>query len=208
VRNSSSIPGLWLRRKLDFFSATTGSQILEFAIVLPLLMVLVVGIFDFGTAFNVKQKIVNVTREGARVASNQPTNDLWPPGVVGTCAAPTSVCAVRDAVDNALITNKMADCGLSTANASLTPGTLIWTFNPAGCAGPMTLTINRGLVVANVNLQATPPFQANYNIEMTQITLSYPYQWTFNRVIPLLVSSASYPGASQLQSVAVMQNLN
>jgi hypothetical protein len=192
-------------RILDFFSAATGSQIVEFAIALPLLMVLVVGIFDFGTAFNVKQKIVNVAREGARVASNQPTNDLWPPGVIGTCAAPTSVCAIRDAVDSALVTNKIKDCGLAAANAAPT-GNLAWKFTPAGCAGPMTLTIERGITYPAT--LPNPPFQQAYTIEATRVTLSYPYQWTFNRVVKILVSSANYSATSQLSSVAVMQNLN
>jgi TadE-like protein len=204
-RHSPTVSAERRSRRLDFFYATAGSQIVEFAISLPLLMVLVVGIFDFGTAFNVKQKIVNVTREGARVASNQPTNDLWPPGVVGACAAPTSVCAIRDAVDNALVTNKIKDCGLAAANAT-SLGNLGWKFTPAGCAGPMTLTIERGITYS-ASLP-NPPFQQAYTIEATRVTLSYPYQWSFNRVVKILVSSANYAATTQLSSVAVMQNLN
>jgi len=40
-----------------------------------LLIVVVVGIFDFGEAFNVKQKLNGAAR-GARFASSLPTNDL------------------------------------------------------------------------------------------------------------------------------------
>jgi len=200
--NRSSLSGF--RCRLDSLSNTSGSQIVEFAIALPLLMVLVVGIFDFGTAFNVKQKIVNVAREGARVASNQPTNDLWPPVAVAGCAAPKSVCAIRDAVDNSLVSNKVKDCGLAAATATAS-GSLAWTFSPGGCAGPMTLIIERGVTYpATLN----PPFQSAYTIEATRVTLTYPYQWTFNRVVQLLVSGANYPATSQLKSVAVMQNLN
>ncbi len=191
--------------KSNFLFATLGSQIVELAIALPLLMVLVVGIFDFGTAFNLKQKLVNVTREGARVATNQPTNDLWPPGVIGACAAPTSVCAIRDAVDNALVSSKVKDCGLATTNAAAA-GNLTWTFSPVGCTGTMTLKIERGVVLPPVALAA--PFQPAYVIEATRVTLNYPYQWSFNRVIQLLISGANYPAATQLNSVAVMQNLN
>jgi Flp pilus assembly protein TadG len=176
----------------------------EFAIALPLLMVLVVGIFDFGTAFNVKQKIVNAAREGARVASSQSTTGLNPP-LVSSCAAPTSVCAIRDAVDRALVTSKVKDCGLSATNAT-TSGPLVWTFSPGGCAGPMTLKIERG-VTYNATLP-NPPFQAAYTIEATRVTLNYPYQWTFNRVVQLMISGANYAATSQLTSVSVMQNLN
>lgn len=182
----------------------TGSQIVEFAIALPLLMVLVVGIFDFGTAFNIKQKLVNASLEGARVASNQPTRDL---SLAGACAAPTSVCAIRDAVDNVLVTSKVKDCGLSSAGA-VSAGPLAWTFSPAGCVGPMTLKIERGVVLPAIALP-NPPFPPTfYRIEATRVTLTYPYQWTFNRVIQLLVSGANYPASSQLTTVTVMQNLN
>ncbi len=43
-----------------------GSQIAEFAVALPLLLIMVVGIFDFGNAYNIKQKVTNIARE-ARV---------------------------------------------------------------------------------------------------------------------------------------------
>jgi len=36
-----------------------GSQMVEFAVTLPLLMVFVVGIFDFSGAFTLKQKLTN-----------------------------------------------------------------------------------------------------------------------------------------------------
>ncbi len=42
-----------------------GVAIAEFAVSLPLLLVIAVGIFDFGGAFNVKQKLDNAVR-GAR----------------------------------------------------------------------------------------------------------------------------------------------
>ena len=80
----------------ELFADTSGSQMLEFAVALPLLVVFVVGIFDFGEAFNTKQKLTNITREGARFASDLPTNDL---DAIGT---PASVTAIRDLVDSHL----------------------------------------------------------------------------------------------------------
>ena len=43
-----------------------GSELLEFALVVPLLLVFVVGIVDFGSAYNLKQQLNNAAREGAR----------------------------------------------------------------------------------------------------------------------------------------------
>src|SRR5271166_3118083 len=53
-----------------------GSALLEFAISLPLLVVFVVGIYDFSGAFNQKQKIGQAAQEGAIVAGSQPMTDI------------------------------------------------------------------------------------------------------------------------------------
>ena len=53
-----------------------GSALLEFAISLPLLVVFVVGIYDFSGAFNQKQKIGQAAQEGAIVAGAQPMSDI------------------------------------------------------------------------------------------------------------------------------------
>lgn len=45
-----------------------GQSLVEMAVVLPILLALVVGIFEFGRAWNVHQVLVNAAREGARKA--------------------------------------------------------------------------------------------------------------------------------------------
>ena len=192
--------------KLGFakLGGSEGAEILEFAISLPLLLVVVVGVFDFGTAFTVKQKLGNTALQGARVASNQPTADL---SLAGGCNAPASICSVRDVVDKNLVASALNDCGLATANG--VPGAaLTWTFTTTGtCAGPLTLTIERGYTYTAA-LPSPPFFAALYTIEATRLTLNYPYRWQFNRVAPLVAPGANYPAVSQINSVAIMQNLN
>lgn len=48
----------------------------EFALILPLLVILVTGIFEFGIAFNRAQAIEAAAREGARLASLSSTGLL------------------------------------------------------------------------------------------------------------------------------------
>jgi Flp pilus assembly protein TadG len=171
-----------------------------------LLLVVAVGVFDFGAAFTVKQKLGNVALQAARVASNQPTADL---SLAAGCGAPASICSVRDVVENNLVASRLNDCGLGTVNGAGS-GPLSWTFIAnAGCGGTLTLKIERGYVYT-ATLPA-PPFQAGaYTIEGTRVTLSYPYTWQlFNRVAPLIASGANYlQPTTQINSVAVMQNLN
>jgi len=48
---------------------------IEMAITMPLLLLLSIGVFEFGRAFQCWQVLTNATREGARVASLPGTSD-------------------------------------------------------------------------------------------------------------------------------------
>jgi len=53
-----------------------GQSLVEMALVLPLLLLLVAGIIDFGRAYNNYIIITNAAREGARAASHFPNNPV------------------------------------------------------------------------------------------------------------------------------------
>lgn len=187
----------WSLRELRLLRTdSAGSQIVEFAVALPLLLVMVVGIFDFGNAFNLKQKLTNVTRDAARVGAGQPTSDL-------TNTPPASVLALRDIVTNYLQNAKVNDCSLGSATATNAGAPWKWSFTSA-CpqGGNLVVTVNRGNVFTSTLTTAGFPLE----ITSTEVTISYPYTWQFNRVIKLLVPSASYPGTSQITTDAVVAN--
>lgn len=46
----------------------SGAELLEFAIIIPTLMMLLIGIFWFGRAYNTRQTVTRAAREGARFA--------------------------------------------------------------------------------------------------------------------------------------------
>ena len=172
------------------------SQMAEFAVCLPLLIVVVVGIFDFGEAFNVKQKLNGAAREGARFASSLPTNDL---SAAGT---PASVTAIRDLVASYLTNTRINNCGLDAQAATNAAPT--WTYAPSGngCAGTLTLTIERQYA-----FQETVG-TANINVISTHVTLSYPYRWRFSRVIKLVAPGAAYGGVTQISTDAIVPNMD
>ncbi|MHB1295729.1 MAG: TadE/TadG family type IV pilus assembly protein [Anaerolineae bacterium] len=60
-----------MRRKIG---EETGANVAEFALVLPLLLFLLVGVIDFGRAFYSYIAITNASREGARYASKFPSD--------------------------------------------------------------------------------------------------------------------------------------
>ncbi len=45
-----------------------GSAVVEFAVILPLLLTLLMGIIEFGWVFMVRQTLTNAAREGCRIA--------------------------------------------------------------------------------------------------------------------------------------------
>jgi hypothetical protein len=188
-------------------SATEASSLAEFAISLPLLIVLVVGIFDFGGAFNQKQQLSNAMREAARFGASEATNDL----ASGT--APPSIDAIRYLVDSYLVAARLPDCGLGTVAPPAGPP---WVYTTMGtCIGSLTLTIKRdapsGLAAAPICFLLATNYGGSNAITVylpcTQVTISYPYQWHFNSVIQLLVPGANL-ALTQISASATAVNMN
>jgi Flp pilus assembly protein TadG len=192
-----------VRRSLALLETSDGASIVEFAVALPLLVVLVVGIFDFGAAFNLKQELNNAARQGARFGASQPTNDLCT-----GCAAPASVSAIRYVVDSYLTNAKINDCGLNAAGSS--GGGSPWTYTAAtNCGGTLTLTIARdasaSVAAPTCQLTMTNYGGATVLAPCTKITIQYPYQWRFNNVIQL-ISPGSHFLLSTIQTDATVAN--
>ncbi len=57
-----------MRRALCLARAEGGQAMVEFAIVLPLLMLMMIAVFEFGRAWNVYQVMTDAARSGARTA--------------------------------------------------------------------------------------------------------------------------------------------
>jgi len=173
------------------------AALIEFAVALPLLVVLVVGIFDFGGAFNLKQELNNAVREGAGFGASQPTNDLLNNGT------PPSVDAVRYLVASYLQAMRLNDCGLATMAAPASQSApMTWTYSTTGtCARALVLTITRPCTSASC------PSALGAYIPNTYVQISYPYQWHFNNVIQLLVPGASY-ALTNISSDATAANLD
>ena len=74
---------------LSFYRNKRGQALIEFAFILPFLLVIVGGIVDFGLAFFVGQVIENAAREGARAgAVVRPVGGGFPSGEEGSCTVP------------------------------------------------------------------------------------------------------------------------
>ncbi len=181
------------------------AQLVEFAVTLPLMMVFVVGIFDFSGAFTLKQKLTNIARDAARAAAAEPASDLGN-------ALPVSVSDTFQAVKNYLATNNINDCGIAATGA---PTGLTWKFtaNGNGCVTPgLILTINRGYYfpqtgagLPSVSCISQAPGGQTAVIG-TCVSIQYPYPWRFGRVASLLGSAVALP--TEISATAVAMNEN
>jgi Flp pilus assembly protein TadG len=177
-----------------------GAQLLELALVLPLLLILAVGILDFGTAYNLRQILNNGAREGARIGAAQPGIDL---NCGASCLpAPGSVQAVYNDVVTYL-QNARVDTSFIGSSPSYSPNDATWTYPCAAkTCGPVTaaLTIQRRYPVLD-------PVSGGSLIS-THVTLSYPYNWLygFNNIISFF--GVKYGGTIAITTDALMQNQN
>jgi Flp pilus assembly protein TadG len=167
-----------------WFRRADGSQLLEFALALPLLLLLLVGICDFAVSINTKHILNNASREGARIGAAQPIFDPASPGVI------------RDAVIDYL-----SGAGVDTSFISASPaaaGNFTWTYYSSGTNG---LKIERNVLVVT---------SGGANMTTTRVTLTYPYNWTFgfNNVVRLAVPSANYGSSITISTDALIANIN
>jgi Flp pilus assembly protein TadG len=176
---------------------TGGSAILEFAITIPLLVVFVVGIYDFSGAFNQKQKIEQAAQEGAIVAGAQQTTDI-------NSSNPDSLLTAVTAVFNSLAASGVIPSSTCTPPGTIAPPSsgLTWTYTITGCNGSypndsLVIAINRGWVAAS---------SAGPSVVCTVVTVTYPYHWRFNSVIQLLIPGASYQAKTFLTEAATVHN--
>lgn len=75
-----------------------GAALLETAITLPLILLVSVGIFEFGRAYQVQQVLTNAAREGARIAVLPGYTDAQVTTVVRTYLTDGGLTAVDPAI--------------------------------------------------------------------------------------------------------------
>jgi hypothetical protein len=173
-----------------------GSALLEFAIVLPLLVVFIVGIYDFAGAFNQKQKIEHAALAGAVIAGAQPMVDIE-----ATNTDPASLHPVVEvifktmAADNLLPLANQGNCQPPATAAQ--NGGLSWTYTISDCPDAITIVIDRGWVPVTADTTKSVG---------TRVSVTYQYHWRFNSAIQLLFPGASYAAISDIKEEATVHN--
>lgn len=196
-RHKNRTKKILVTHSLEFARCEKGAELLELALILPFLLVMVVGIIDFGGAWAMKDQLTGAARDGARTAVAD-FNDTTNPQCGGTpCSVQAAATAVVTALNN---TNNpsLNTCGLDpSSDAPTSAGAFAWTYT-ATCANPLTIEIER----------AVPEAVDGTTALSTRVTVTYPYNWNFANVAGLLGGANLFSDPINLTSVQIMTNLN
>ena len=157
--------------RLRILLSDAGQEIIEAAIVFPLLFMLLLGIYWFGRAFNIYGTINHAAREGARVA------------MVSSCAscgnAPASSSSLATAVTNSLIASRL-DPNQAQAFTP-TPAPVACQAISAPLCSTVVLPPYTGTIYLCSPVQINPPPGASNSNPICGVTVSfqYPYQFWF-----------------------------
>ena len=192
----------------QLWTGDKAAQLVEFAVTLPLLVVFVVGIFDFSGAYTLKQKLTAIARDAARTAASEPITDL------AVSPRPASVYNAFWVVDGYLTANQINDCGVLVTSGTLSPPPATWTYTATAPGCNLTLIINRGYLFPAT--AAAQPVDSNCAVQQsaagqtaviaTCVSIQYGYQWRFGKVASLLGSTPILPSSITATAVAMNEN--
>jgi Flp pilus assembly protein TadG len=186
-------PGVMAR-----FCATDGAQLLEFAIVLPMMLLLLLGVIDFVSAFTLQQKLNNAAREGVRFAITETCSDCTQ---AASSTQPISTHSVLNDVLTYMTNAGINVCGLTSASVPTSPDPsdssdpYSWVFSSScsNTGGTLSIRIDRGTTFVD---------SAGNTVEATKIVISRPYKW--NGLTAPLVGASNQ--VTTIASYAIMEN--
>ncbi|MBZ5683223.1 MAG: pilus assembly protein [Acidobacteriia bacterium] len=162
---------------------TRGSEIAEAAAVLPIVFMMVLGVFWFGQAFRIYGTIAHAARQGARAGAT--------PGCTTCAAGSTTPQKAFAAVQNALV------------SAKLDPNLAQWpTVRPSlvSCSSgaPVACDVGQTKVCVQENVQLSKIGSGAAGVCGISVSFQYPYQFW----LPFTTLNAQ---KIQLQAVARMR---
>jgi Flp pilus assembly protein TadG len=146
---------------------TNGQEIIEAAIVIPLLFMILFGVYWFGRAFNIYGTINHAAREGARAATR----------TCASCIPPNALVAaqVATAVTQALQASHLDPS--KALNSTVTPAAVACPGSGGGCSNiPLNGGPGKVHFCQSVQLNAGSPDPPVCGVI---VSFQYPYQFWF-----------------------------
>lgn len=164
------------RSSLQHRNGERGAELVEFALMLPILLVIVAGLWDFGRAYRTYQAITNAAREGARLA-------VVPAGINQTSA-------VQNRVKDYLTKSNLDTSFITSGNIA----TYIDVDNPLNSAANTTVTVT--LPGGGTSIVTVSRVSVSYPFTF----------FIFGPVMKLWVPSSQLGGSITLRTSVTMEN--
>jgi Flp pilus assembly protein TadG len=183
---------------MTVFCSSEGAQLLEFAMVLPMMLLLLLGVIDFVSALTLQQKLNNAAREGARFAITETCSDCTQ---AASSTQPISTHSVLNDVLTYMTNTGINVCGLTSASVPTSPDPsdssdpYSWVFSSSctDTGGTLSIRIDRGTTFVD---------SAGNTVEATRIVISRPYKWS--GITAPLVGASNH--VTTIASYAIMEN--
>jgi len=176
---------------------TRGSEVAEAALVLPLMFMILLGIFWFGQAFRIYGTLTHAAREGARAA-------VAP--ACSTCASLTSAQSAQNAynaVQNALLAAKLDPRQLKMPTAAPSLCSCGSSSSSCGTVVPCNTSVTRVCVQENVQLS----YSSLNGAGTCGTSVSFQYQYPYHFYLPctpqpctsLDLRNLTLPGSAEMR---------
>ena len=170
-------------------------KLVETALILPLLIVLLLGVAEFGFLFYAHVQVANAAREAARAASLYASTRYSTADTSTSCSGSIDGWALQDAVDQAVVSRALDGKGCRNASGSIVY-TSLGRLDPAPVS-PDTIKItisdvaDSGFWNTSTNSQKTGGTMPQPGTSAT-VTVVYPYRLTIvSNLIPFLSNPIS-----------------
>ena len=161
-----------MRQLKKILSATSGTEIAEAALVIPIFFMILLGIYWFGRAFNTYATINHAAREGARVAVAQTCATCGPPPNTTPTVANIGT-QVAAALQASSLDPAQATAVAEPANRPACGGGTAACQSPSGAGQPNIC------VYYNVQLQTTASLPAGSGAPACGVSVQFQYPYQF-----------------------------
>lgn len=165
----------------------TGNALVEFAIILPLLLLLAIPVFDFARVIQANMILTGLSREGANLASRTSQDPQTIMAAIATTAPPLNmnskgmiyITKIMGNLEKGVIRNVILQQDRWVQGAYSSPSSSVWTCGASGTAWRSDGTCN-GITAANLPTASLMTGQLNDGEVIYLVEAFYDFPLLFN----------------------------
>jgi Flp pilus assembly protein TadG len=165
-------------------SGQSGQALVEFALIGSMMLILVLGVIDFGRAIFYKEVLSDLSRTGSNLASRGPCDTL------NACLTTAANAVITEPSDLNMAANGLVIVTAVQANSTGTTNTIIGQVSQGGISGSSKIGSLNGPV--NLPVTATPLPPANQTIYVTEVFYKFTPITPIGKFMTIVFPSTLY----------------